>query len=595
MKKLILMVVGICTLSIGATVEQLNTYSGLIDSTLDKQYIEAKIIPLPRISNDAFIRRAYLTIIGRNPTYSEYEMFNKATDPNKRQGLIQFLIKHPGFVSHSFNFWAESLRLRDKLSNINNFSGGPYIDYIKDSIAANKPYTKFVTDLLTASGSYYDNPATGYFYRDLGMPMDNLIATGKVFMGTDIGCAQCHDDPFQDFTQMQFYKMAALFTQVELRGRGKDKDPAVAARQKALREEVDVLIKADPTKNRGLNNQINNFVAAMRANLEVEPKRELKLPHDYKYPDAKPQDLVIPAVLSGKVALKHKEDMRLDVVTWLVNPEHPTFTKNIVNRYWKWVFGKFIIEDYDNIHDKPKLNSDLMNVLAKIMVSVGYDSKQFLYVLYNTKLFQRELYDGAYTNSDKFVFIGPVKQRLTAEQLWDSVLSIAIDKPDTFKLTFQDEYVKVMQYSIEDLTIDRLKQKQDEYQKIIRSKYDAAPKVRNFVLVRASEVNDNNPVNTILEQLGRSDRELIDTSSREGSVTQVISFMNGQLAEIAVNKDTYLAKSVAGKDPSQTIEIIFKSILARTPTIDEKSKFVGVQDDDIIWALVNSSEFKFNK
>jgi hypothetical protein len=595
MKKIILMMIGICTLSIGATVDQLNTYSSLIDNVLNKQYIEAKVTPLPRINDDAFVRRSYITIIGRNPTYAEYEMFSKAVNPNKRQGLIQFLIKHPGFVSHSFNFWAESLRLRDKLSNINNFSGGPYIDYIKDSIAANKPYTKFVSDLLTASGSYYDNPATGYFYRDLGMPMDNLIATGKVFMGTDIGCAQCHDDPFQDFTQLQFYKMAALFNQVELRGRGKDKDPAVAARQKALREEVDTLIKADPTKNRGLNNQINNFVAAMRANLEVEPKRELKLPHDYKYTDAKPQDIVIPSVLYGKSVVKHKEDMRLDVVEWLVNPEHPTFTKNIVNRYWKWVFGKHIIDDYDNIHDSNKLDNDLMNVLAKIMVGVGYDSRQFLHVLYNTKLFQRELYDGAYTNSDKFVFIGPVKQRLTAEQLWDSVLSIAIDKPDTFKLTFQDEYVKVMQYSIEDLTIDRLKQKQDEYQKIIRSKYDMATKVRNFTLVRASEVNDNNSVNTILEQLGRSDRELIDTSSREGSVTQVISFMNGQLAEIAVNKDTYLAKSVAGKDPSQTIDIIFKSILARTSTIDEKSKFIGVQDDDIVWALVNSSEFKFNK
>lgn len=595
MKKIILMMIGICTLSIGATVDQLNTYSSLIDNVLNKQYIEAKVTPLPRINDDAFVRRSYLTIIGRNPTYAEYEMFSKAVNPNKRRGLIQFLIKHPGFVSHSFNFWAESLRLRDKLSNINNFSGGPYIDYIKDSIAANKPYTKFVSDLLTASGSYYDNPATGYFYRDLGMPMDNLIATGKVFMGTDIGCAQCHDDPFQDFTQLQFYKMAALFNQVELRGRGKDKDPAVAARQKALREEVDTLIKADPTKNRGLNNQINNFVAAMRANLEVEPKRELKLPHDYKYTDAKPQDIVIPSVLYGKSVVKHKEDMRLDVVEWLVNPEHPTFTKNIVNRYWKWVFGKHIIDDYDNIHDSNKLDNDLMNVLAKIMVGVGYDSRQFLHVLYNTKLFQRELYDGAYTNSDKFVFIGPVKQRLTAEQLWDSVLSIAIDKPDTFKLTFQDEYVKVMQYSIEDLTINRLKQKQDEYQKIIRSKYDMATKVRNFTLVRASEVNDNNSVNTILEQLGRSDRELIDTSSREGSVTQVISFMNGQLAEIAVNKDTYLAKSVAGKDPSQTIDIIFKSILARTSTIDEKSKFIGVQDDDIIWALVNSSEFKFNK
>jgi hypothetical protein len=581
--------------AVAATVEQLNNYSGWIDSVLEKQYTAINITPLNRINDDTFVRRAYLTIVGRNPTYEEYEMFSKVNDPNKRQGLIQFLLKHPGHISHMFNFWAESLRLRDRLSNINNFSGGPYIDYIKDSIAANKPYNKFVTELLTSTGSYYDNPATGYFYRDLGMPLDNLIATGKVFMGTDIGCAQCHDDPFQDFTQMQFYKMAAMFNQVELRGRGKDKDPAVAARQKALRDEVDALIKADPMKNRGLNNTINNFVAAMRANLEIDGGRQLKLPHDYNYKDAKPNDVVEPAVLTGKAQIKNKDDMRQDVVSWLVNPEHPTFTKNIVNRYWKWVFGKHIIDDYDNIHDSEKLNGELMNTLAKIMVSVGYDNRQFLFVLLNTKLFQRELYDGAYSNSEKFVFIGPVKQRLTAEQMWDSVMAVAVDRPDSFKLTFQDEYVKVMRYTIEDLTIDRLKAKNEEYQKIMRSKYETAPKYRNYPLVRASEVNDNSPVNTILEQLGRGDRELIDTSSREGSVTQVISFMNGQLAEVAVNKDTYLAKNIAGKPPGDTIEIIFKSVLSRKPTMDEKATFVGVQDDDIIWALINSSEFKFNK
>jgi hypothetical protein len=595
MKKIIALLLCICSLTFGSTLDRLNNYSGWVDSVLEKQYTALNIQPLEKIDDDTFVRRAYLSIIGRNPTFEEYEMFNKVADANKRQGLIQFLMKHPGHVSHMFNFWSESLRLRDKLNNVNNFSGGPYIDYVKDSIASNKPYNKFVNDLLTSSGSYYDNPATGYFYRDLGMPLDNLIGTGKVFMGTDIGCAQCHDDPFQDFTQMQFYKMAAMFNQIELRGRGRDKDPAIASRQKALREEVDALIKADPMKNRGLNNQINNFVAAMRANLEVDEKRELKLPHDYNYKDAKPFDTVTPAVLSGKSEIKNKDDMRKDVVAWLVNPEHPTFTKNIVNRYWKWVFGKYIIDDYDNIHDSEKLDSELMNVLAKIMIDVEYDNMQFLYVLYNTKLFQRALYDGAYSNSDKFVFIGPVKQRLSAEQMWDSVLSIALERPDTFKLTFQDEYVKVMRYTIEDLTVDKLKAKNEEYQKIMRSKYEIAPKYRNYPLVRSSEVNDNSPVNTILEQLGRSDRELIDTSSREGSVTQVISFMNGQLAEVAVNKETHLAKTIAGKSPTDTIEIIFKSVLSRRPTIDEKNKFVGVQDDDIIWALVNSSEFKFNK
>ena len=592
--KTLLFILMFAVTTVAATIEQLNNHSGWLDSVLEKQYTTVNVTPLDRVNDDTFIRRAYLTIVGRNPTYEEYEMFNKVNNPNKRQGLIQFLLKHPGNISHMFNFWAESLRLRDRLSNINNFSGGPYIDYIKDSIAANKPYNKFVTDLLTSTGSYYDNPATGYFYRDLGMPLDNLIGTGKVFMGVDIGCAQCHDDPFQDFTQMQFYQMAAMFNQVELRGRGKDKDPAVAARQKALREEIDALIKADPMKNRGLNNTINNFVAAMRSNLEVDSGKQLKLPHDYNYKDAKPNDIVVPAVLTGKSQIKNKDDMRQDVVNWLVNPEHPTFTKNIVNRYWKWVFGKYIIDDYDNIHDSDELNGELINTLAKIMIEVGYDNRQFLYVLLNTKLFQRELYDGAYSNSEKFVFIGPVKQRLTAEQMWDSVMSIAVDNPDTFKLTFQDEYVKVMRYAIEDLTIDKLKAKNEQYQKIIRSKYETAPKYRNYPLVRASEINDNSPVNTILEQLGRGDRELIDTSSREGSVTQVISFMNGQLAEVAVNKDTYLAKNIAGKPPGDTIEIIFKSVLSRKPTMEEKSKFLGVQDDDIIWALVNSSEFKFN-
>ena len=94
-------------------------------------------------------------------------------------------------------------------------------------------------------------------------------------------------------------------------------------------------------------------------------------------------------------------------------------------RYWKWAFGRYIIDDYDNIHDDEKLNGELMNVLAKIMMQVNYDNKQFMYVLFNTKLFQRELYDGAYSNTERFIFIGPVKQRLTAEQMWDSVVSIA--------------------------------------------------------------------------------------------------------------------------------------------------------------------------
>jgi hypothetical protein len=592
MKKFIIMLLSVCSFTFGSTVEQLNQFSNNIDAVLQKQYTQLQVTPNARVDDDAFVRRAYLSIIGRNPTYEEHQMFSKVDDVNKRASLIQYLIKHPGHISHMFNFWAESLRLRDKLNQVNNFHGALYVDYIKDQIAANKPYNEFVSNLLLSSGNYYANPAVGYYYRDLGMPMDNLIATSRVFLGTDIGCAQCHDDPFQDFTQKQFYGMAALFNQVELRSRD---NKEFNDKSKILRQQVDELIKADPVKNRGLNNQVNNFVRAMRSDLTIEPNKQLKLPHDYQYKDAKPYDAVEPVVLSGKTQIKNKDDMRKDAVAWMVNSHHPTFTKNIVNRYWKWVFGKYIIEEYDNIHDSAMLDSELLNVLADVMIQVNYDNKQFLYALYNTKLFQRELYDGANADSSKFVFIGPVKHRLNAEQIWDSVIAIAVASPESFKLTFHDAYANIMQVQPVDVTLDTIRTKYDSYQKTIRGKYDAAPKYKNYALIRASEVNDASNVNTILEQLGRGDRELIDSSSQEGSVTQVISFMNGQLADIAVNKDTQLAKNVAGKSPNETIDIIFKSVLSRKPSISEKANFTGSQDDDIIWALVNSSEFKFNK
>ena len=590
MKNLITLLVGICSLTFGA-VDQTTNHSATIDSVLQKQVSTLGITSNKLIDDNTFIRRAYLTIIGRNPTLSEYEMFAAAQVPDKRSKLIDYLVQHPGYVSNQFNFWSETLRLRERITAVNNVNGAPYINYVKEQIAANKPYNEFVKSLLLATGSYYDNPATGYYVRDFGMPLDNLIGTFKIFAATDIGCAQCHDDPFQDFTQYQFYQMASMFNQVDLNRTTSE----YREKTKVLREQVEALIKADPIKNRGLNNRLNNFVRATALSTDVDPKKQLKLPHDYQYSNAKPNDVVTPNVLTGSYNIKNPDNLRVDAVDWLVSSKHPTFVKNIVNRYWQQVFGKFIIESYDNIYADEKLNGELMNTLAKIFVELDYDSKKFLTVLYKSALFQRELYNGANADSDKFVFIGPVQRRLTAEQLWDSALAIALETPESFRLSYHKDYVKAMKTTPDDITIDRLSAKLEEYNTALRSKYEKAPRYKNFVLVRASEINDTGGMSTVIEQLGRSDRELIQTSSLEGSVTQVISFMNGQLAEVATNKDTYLSKAIASKSPSDKIEMIYKGILARRPTMEEKSMFTGVQDDDIIWALVNSSEFKFNK
>ena len=592
MRTIITAIVLLSSISFGQDYIKLNQQSQLIDNVLESQYQKLKIKGNNLITDEQFVRRAYLTIIGRIPTLDEYNAFINNPLPTKRQELIKYLLKHPGYTSNMYNMWADSLRLREKLNPLNNFNGGPYIQYIKDQIKKNTPYDQFVRELLQSSGLYYTNPQVGYYYRDLGMPLDNLIGTMKIFGGTDISCAQCHDDPFQDFSQLEFYQLSAFFTQVELRNKT---DKAIKDRIDSLRKEVDELIKQDPEKNRGLNNQINNFVRATQTAVEVIPEKTIKLPHDYQYTDKKPNEVVEAKFLKSSGEIASKNDLRVDAVKWLTSPQHPTFTKNIVNRYWKTIFGRYIIQEFDNIQDSTLLSGDLMNLLQKIMIECGYNTQHFLYVLLNTQLFQREVYEGPYANSDSFVFIGPVKQRLTAEQLWDSVISIVLEKPEQFQTSFHNNYATLMQTNLEDLTIDGIKQKLDQYNKVLQTKYDGAPRYKNYMLVRASEINDQTGSNNVIQQLGRSDRELIQTSSLEGSVTQVISFMNGQIGEIATSRDLRLMQLLQGKSPSEKIDIVFKAVLTRKPTIAEKSQFAGVPDDDIIWALINTNQFKFTK
>jgi hypothetical protein len=569
--------------------ELITQASNAIDRELDTQYLAKKTKGNPIINDDVFLRRAYLAIAGRNPTYDEYEKFASVTAPNKRTELVRYLVNTPAYNSSMYNFWAEQLRLRERINNINFVNGSPYITWVKEQIAKNVPYNTFVRSILTAKGDYYNNPAVGYLERDLGMPLDNMIATFKVFGGMDITCAQCHDDPFQDWTQIEFYKMAAMFnTQPVVTGK---RNPEAREKIKQLRNEIDEIVKSDE-KKRGLNNQVGNFLSATLAAVEIDPARTLKLPNDYRYKDAAPNSVVAPGVLLGKWEVKNPEDMRIDAVNWLTDPKHPTFTKTIVNKYWEWVFGKPVVPSTDNLYAED-INHPMLNLLAAIFQKTNYNTKEFIQILCSTKLFQR----GIYVDSPKadFVFVGPVMKRLTAEQIWDSILSIALEKPEYFTSSYSEKYRSIM--SVPDfnaLKLDDVLKKLEESTKLNREKYVGAITHAGLNLIRASEVNDTSANNTVLAGLGRSDRELLNTNTVEGSVTQVISLVNGNLVDIANKKDSHLATLLKGKSESEKVEIIFKSILSRKPTLAEKAAFADCADADVIWALVNTNEFKFS-
>lgn len=560
-----------------------------IDRELDNQYLAKKNKGNAIINDDAFVRRAYLTIAGRNPTFDEYQKFSAVTAPNKRAELVRYLVNTPAYNSSMYNFWAEQLRLRERINNVNFMNGSLYISWVKEQIAKNIPYNVFVQNILTAKGDYYNNPAVGYLERDLGMPLDNMIATFKVFGGIDITCAQCHDDPFQDWTQIEFYKMAAMFnTQPVVTGR---RNPEARTKIQEIRKEIDEIVKADE-KKRGLNNQVGNFLSATLAGVEIDPTKTLKLPNDYRYKDAAPNSVVAPGVLVGKWEVKHPEDLRVDAVLWLTDPKHPSFTKNIVNKYWEWVFGKPIVPSTDNLYGE-NLKDPLLELCANIFQKLNYNSKEFIQVLSSTKLFQRGTI--AEVPRENFVFVGPVMKRLTAEQIWDSILAIVLEKPEYFSSTYPERYRSIM--SVPDFNALKLADvlaKLEESNKLNREKYTGAVTHAGLNLIRASEVNDTSSNNTVLAGLGRSDRELLNTNSVEGSVTQVIGLVNGQLVDIANKKDSHLATLLKGKSESEKVEIIFKTILSRKPTLAEKAAFADCADADVIWALVNTNEFKFS-
>jgi len=579
-----------------------------INTRLDNIYKSNDIKPNGRVNDDLYVRRAYMQIAGRIPTYEEYNGFINNPSKSKRHELVDRLVNSEDFVSNWYNYWADILRPTDRLTGVNYLVGEPYIEWIKQSIRSNKRYDIFVSDMLTSTGNIYDNPATGYFWKDRGMPLDNLAGTSEIFFGTDISCAQCHDDPFQDWTQLDYYKFAAFFAQNQENRGTKEEIASVDNIRKTIIEtrkkhedemasESDTAELDDITKKivaRGSENRITQLLRASTINIQINEKKTVKLPHDYAYEDAKPNDVVEPAFLFGKNAeMQTPNDYRKDFATWGTSPENPLFAKNAANRFWDRIFGAPVISPINNIpYPLQTIDENLIKDLEQIFKDVNYDFKQFVTILYKTNLFERYPYTKEVTSD--FKFQGPLLRRLTAEQMWDSIATLYVDDINYFKDQYAMDYIELMSADITTLDIKAAVEMSDKYNEIRRSKYKNAEKYKSLVLVRSSDITIPNATSNILRELGQSEKILIQDSTRDGSVTQVISFMNGPVSEMISDKKSKMFKLIDGKDRKESIDIVYQSILQRKPTLQERSNIEAYNIEDIMWALINSHEFKFN-
>ncbi len=575
-------------------------FAAKIDAMIETNYSKHNAKPNPMTTDDQFLRRIYLDIVGTIPSLKQVRLFASNPDPQKRSKLIDTLLSQEGYASNFYNYWSDILRLKDgQLTN--NVPGKPYCEWVKECLETNKPYDQFVYQMLTAEGKVWDNPASGYILRDSGMPLDAMNNTVRVFLGTQIGCAQCHNHPFDHWTQKEFYEMAAFTVGTSTRRGGGDKTFGGGNVVNKLKNE---LKKADPKFDGG--GKYNRFLNGNLMEVHDRPAK-LLLPHDYQYEDGQPKQPVAPKAIFGPPAKVEKgESPRIAFAKWLTSPENPRFAKAISNRLWKKSFGVGLIEPIDDIKDNSQPeNPDLMDLLTSEMIRLKFDLKEYLRIVYNTKAYQREATHNEVTPGDEYHFPGPLLRRMTAEQVWDSFITLAAFKPGEYQIEPANVEAKLLNVDLANATANQIYERDQQLRsaemKKAREARDKDHIYKGVLLVRASELPSPRPPGHFLRQFGQSDREAIEVSSVDGAVPQVLQMFNGPITHMLLEPKSVIYRNVtAEKTQDARIDVVFQSILARKPSSDERQAAlaeVKVHGDagygNVVWALVNTREFLF--
>lgn len=569
-----------------------------IDQLIEANYQKYQVKPSPETTDEQFVRRIYLDITGTIPTLSEAKAFIGSKDLSKREKLIDSLLETQGYVSHTYNYWADILRLKDRPTNI--VFGEPYIEWIKESIAANQPYDQWVQEMMLAEGKPWSNPAVGYQLRDMGMPLAAMDNTIRIFMGTQIGCAQCHDHPFDRWTQQEFYELAAMTFGTRTRMRPAD----YGAKTNRNRELINSTTKIkDKSVSQGA---INRMVNANTVAVIGDPKVRLRYPHDYTGDNAEPKELVQPQFLFTSTVTPNPKNLRESFATWLTSKENPRFSKAIANRLWKQAFGRGLIEPADDIRDDTVAeNPELLDFLVSELHRSNFDLRYVRRVIYNTEAYQRQALDETVEAYEEYHFPGPLLRRMTAEQVWDSFLTMSVKNPLAYRSPSTQAFGRLAELDLASVQTSELIQKaaafEDRFGGVGLRDYRKPYTYKGQLLARASEQPSPLPAAHFIRQFGQGDRESIEGGTTEGTVPQLLAMFNGPITHIMLEKGSVIHGNVLqAKTVNAQIEDIFLTILSRRPNSSDRKLAVREMQaqgaagyGNVIWALVNTREFLF--
>jgi hypothetical protein len=356
--------------------------NNFIDEAVFSKLKTLNITPSELCDDATFIRRVYFDIDGTPPVPNAVRDFVEDKAPDKRAKLIDELLDRPEYRDYQTILWADLLR--DTSTLLKDDGVRAYTHFIRDSFAENKPFDKFVRELLTGTGSTYHNEtATANYYRVTSDPAELTTSTSQIFLSVRLECCRCHNHPFDRWSQDDFYGMAAFFSKVHVGG-GEQKD------------EESIYVDND------------GEVRQLRTGQVMAPKL---LTSDQPLGDA-------------------KGDLRVRLADWITNKDNPFFAKATVNRIWKQMFGRGIVHPADDFRaTNPPINSPLLDALAKDFVDSGYDLKHLFRVIANSRVYQLSARPNSTNADDLKNFSHYYIKRLPPEPLLDAIsIATGIDE-----------------------------------------------------------------------------------------------------------------------------------------------------------------------
>lgn len=335
----------------------------------------------PVCSDEVFLRRAHLDLLGLFPTAEEARKFVADPRKDKRVRVIDQLLERPEFADYWALKWSDLLRAEERALDQKGLLN--FHHWIRQSIAENKPLDEFVREMISARGSTYLNPAAN-FYRANRDPVTRAEAAAQVFLGTRLQCAQCHNHPFDRWTQDDYYNWAAVFAKVDY---------------KVLQNK-----RTDTNDKHEFKGEQIVF---------LNRQGEVKNPRSGR--------AAVPQFLSAGAGAVEKDVDELEVLArWMTAPENPFFARSQVNRIWYHLMGRGIVDPIDDFRPtNPASHPALLEALAADFVRHKFDLRHSIRVIMASRSYQLSSEPNGENREDEINFSHAIVRRLTAEQMLD--------------------------------------------------------------------------------------------------------------------------------------------------------------------------------